>query len=114
MCIFWLMFCTVCKLENVEISTECGHHFHLKCFPTQQCHLPCVACQTPLGQACFDAKTNTWFIGIKNGDSICSCYKLVESKIVPHMEILGKWSRTHNGRLQSRKYIPVQFNIRVT
>jgi len=114
MCIFWLMFCTVCKLKNVEISTECGHHFHVKCFPIQQCHLPCVACQTPLGQACFDAKTKTWFIGIKNGDSICSCYKLVESKIVPHTEILGKWSRTHNGRLQSRKYIPLQFNISVT
>ena len=114
MCIIRSMFCSVCKLGNVDISTECGHHFHSKCFPTDQCHLPCVVCQSPLGKACFDSKTNTWFIGIKNGETICSCYKLVESKIVPHIEVLGKWSRNNNGRLRSRKYIPVQINISIT
>lgn len=111
--VFWKMFCSVCNLGNVDISTECGHHFHLKCFPTDQCHLPCYICKTPLGQACFDSKTNTWFIGIKNGEEICSCYKLVESKIVPHREILRKWCR-NNGRLRTRKYIPVKFDISVT
>ena len=111
--VLWVMFCSICHKGNVDFSTDCGHHYHLECFPTNQSHLPCVVCHQTLGRACYDANTNTWMVGVKTGEHFCSCYKLVGSQMVPHRKVLTRWCRD-NGRLQKRKSIPIKNNICVT
>jgi len=99
------------------MRTDCGCWYHSKCFQKSwsDCHLPCAHCSATLGNAYLDRDTGDWVVGVSGGSLWCPCYKVTanESRIVPFHKIVGKWKRA-NGRLRSRNYFPLCFNICVS
>jgi len=111
------MLCALCQKENADMTTECGHHYHVACFQSawKDCHLPCFECARPLGQAFKDTSSKDWFVGVYDGTRWCSCYKVTanESKIVRTGKVMPRWVRK-DGRLSSPNIFRLCFNICVS